>query len=252
MRRYGINISSNGILATSQFYSWSAFAEKYIQLIDNLYKKREEKASSPVHRTPYGKKLARAKLFIISDLDGTLIEGKNAPGLKEFAEWVKSNNDKVAFGIATGRNRYITQQALTEYNLPSPDILICSAGSEIYYTDQFISDKGWESHINYQWKRSELQQALSRFPHIRLQEQAAQWPFKLSYYVDESFNEDTLANLYKYLDDHKLRAKILLTENKFLDLLPFRASKGSAVHYLSYKWKSHWNNSSRQVTAVMT
>jgi sucrose-phosphate synthase len=29
----------------------------------------------------------------------------------------------------------------------------------------------------------------------------------------------------------------LLTDNKYLDLLPFRASKGSAVRYLSYKWK---------------
>ncbi len=46
-----------------------------------------------------------------------------------------------------------------------------------------------------------------------------------------------MANLYKLLDDHKLRAKILLTENKHLDLLPFRASKGHAVRYLSYKWK---------------
>jgi sucrose-phosphate synthase len=39
------------------------------------------------------------------------------------------------------------------------------------------------------------------------------------------------------LDDQKLRAKVLLTENRFLDLLPFRASKGNAMRYLSYKWK---------------
>jgi sucrose-phosphate synthase len=229
--------SSNGILGSSQLYSWTAFAEKYVELISNLYKHKEEMQSSPVNRTAYGKKLAQAKLFIISDLDGTLIEGKEAPGLKEFTEWITNNSDKVAFGIATGRNRYITEQALAEYHLPSPDILICSAGSEIYYTKEFIPDKGWESHINYQWKRNELQQALSKFPGIRMQEPEAQWPFKLSYYVDKSFDEDDLANLYKYLDDHKLRAKILLTENKFLDLLPFRASKGSAVRYLSYKWK---------------
>ena len=50
-----------------------------------------------------------------------------------------------------------------------------------------------------------------------------------------NFTADNLASLYKYLDDRKLRCKILLTENRFLDLL--RASKGSAVRYLSYKWK---------------
>ena len=75
------------------------------------------------------------------------------------------------------------------------------------------------------------------FPGIRLQEVNAQWPFKLSYYVNKNFSENNLADLYKFLDDRKLRAKILFTENRFLDLLPFRAGKGSAVRYLSYKWK---------------
>jgi sucrose-phosphate synthase len=71
-----------------------------------------------------------------------------------------------------------------------------------------------------------------------LQEEAAQWPFKLSFYVDDSFDDNSMANLYKFLDDNKLRTRVLLTENKFLDLLPFRASKGSAVRYLSKKWKT--------------
>ena len=43
--------------------------------------------------------------------------------------------------------------------------------------------------------------------------------------------------MYKFLDDRKLRVKLLLTENKYLDFLPFRAGKGNAVRYLSYKWK---------------
>ena len=143
----------------------------------------------------------------------------------------------MVFGVASGRNREITEQAFATYDLPKPDVLICSAGSEIYYTEKFIPDNGWESHIDYQWKRKELQNELLKFPGIRLQEPAAQWRFKLSYYVDDSFDEDAMADLYKFLDDRKLRAKILLTENKYLDFLPFRASKGNAVRYLSYKWK---------------
>src|SRR5690348_7545141 len=57
--------SANGILATSQFYSWSAFAEKYVQIIGNIIKEREKNTSSSVHKTAYGKKLSQAKLFII-------------------------------------------------------------------------------------------------------------------------------------------------------------------------------------------
>ncbi len=229
--------SANGILAVNQLYSWTAHANRYIEIIQNLYKQKDEDTISFTKKTAYGKRLTKAKLFIISDLDGTLAEGKKTDGLTELKNWIVDNKNKVVFGVASGRNKEITLQAFTDYNLPSPDVLICSAGSEIYYTEKLIQDHGYESYIDYQWRRNELQNVLAKFPGIRLQEEAAQWRFKLSYYVDDSFDEDDIANLYKYLDDKKLRAKILLTENKFLDLLPFRASKGSAVRYLSYKWK---------------
>ncbi len=229
--------STNGIVGTSQQYSWTSYANKYIDAINELFAHKNNEIHGSKNRTAYGKKLANAEMIVISDLDGTLVEGNNSNGLKEFKEWVVNNSNKVAFGVASGRNRHITEQAFKDYDLPKPDILICSAGSEIYYTDKFIPDRGWESHIDYLWKRIELEQALSGFPGIHLQEPDAQWRFKLSYYVDDHFDEDDLANLYKFLDDRKLRAKILLTENHYLDLLPFRASKGSAVRYLSYKWK---------------
>ena len=229
--------STNGIVGANQLYSWTSYADKYIDVINDLYQQKNKEAVSFTNKTAYGKKLANAELFIISDLDGTLVEGNDSNGLKEFTQWIIGNKDKVVFGLASGRNRHITEAAFAKYDLPKPDILICSAGSEIYYTDKFIPDKGWESHINYQWKRDELQEALAHFPGIQLQEPEAQWRFKLSYYVDKHFDEDAMADLYKFLDDRKLRARVLLTENKYLDLLPFRASKGSAVRYLSYKWK---------------
>jgi sucrose-phosphate synthase len=208
-----------------------------VQAIDDLLGEKTDDKTPSIRKTAYGKKLASTELFIISDVDGTLLDGENTEGLQEFTEWIKERREKVVFGLASGRNRYMTEAVFTKYDLPKPDILICSAGSEIYYTDKFIPDKGWESHINRQWKRSALQTALSEFPGIHLQEQDAQWRFKLSYYVDAHFNENTLANLYKFLDDRKLKTRILLTENRYLDFLPYRASKGSAVRYLSNKWK---------------
>ncbi len=229
--------SSNGIRAASDLYSWTAHADKYVELIDNLFKRKDTAALAFKHKTAYGKKLAMAELFIISDLDGTLVDGDKSDGLDDLKHWIEAHGGNVVFGVASGRNREITEEAFSKYDLPSPDVLICSAGSEIYYTEKLIPDNGYESHIDYQWKRDELQNVLSKFPGIHLQEKDAQWRFKLSYYVDDAFTEDNIANLYKFLDDKKLRAKVLLTENKYLDFLPFRASKGSAVRYLSYKWK---------------
>ena len=229
--------SANGILATNHFYSWTAHVARYMDTIDDLFKVKDAANTNFMQKTAYGKKLVKAELFIISDLDGTLVEGDKTDGLDELKKWISERRDKIIFGVASGRNRLITQEALTYYDMPKPDILICSAGSEIFYTEKMIPDNGYESHIDYQWKRNELKNALAKFPGIHLQEKAAQWNYKLSYYVDVNFDEDNLADLYKFLDDRKLRAKILLTENHYLDLLPFRASKGSAVRYLSYKWK---------------
>jgi sucrose-phosphate synthase len=228
--------STNGIVASNQLYSWEAHCLRYMEMITSIFKVRDGSDKNP-QKQAFGRKLMKAKQFVISDLDGTLVEGNQTDGLTELVDWITASKDDVVFGIASGRNRELTEDALKKYDLPKPDILICAAGSEMYYTDKFIPDHGWESHIDFKWKRKELQEALEAFPGIRLQEPAAQRRFKLSYYVKNTFNEDSLADLYKFLDDRRLRAKVLLTENKFLDLLPFRASKGNAVRYLSYKWK---------------
>lgn len=229
--------SENGISAVNQLYSWEAHCKKYIELVEHLFKNDNAGINKHIPKMPFGRKLVKARQFIISDLDGTLVEGNETEGLDELKQWIQAQKDEVVFGIASGRNRELTEDALKKYDLPYPDIIICSAGSEIYYTDKFIPDKGWESHIDFKWKRKDLLDALKSFPGIRLQEEVAQRKFKLSYYVTSSFSDDNLANLYKFLDDRKLRAKILVTENKYLDLLPFRSGKGNAVRYLSYKWK---------------
>lgn len=230
--------AANGIKAAHQRYSWEAHAQQYIAHLQHITQAKLGAPGAGMQSGPaFGKRLTQAEWFFISDLDGTLIDGHQAAGLEELKAWLLRHQSKVAFGVATGRNKELTRQALETFAMPDPDIVICAAGSQIFYTANLIPDSGWESHIDFQWKREALQKALYRFPGIRLQEQDAQWPFKLSYYLEAGFDEDALANLYKYLDDKKLRAKILITEQKYMDLLPYRASKGNAVRYLSYKWK---------------
>lgn len=227
--------SENGIKAAQEEYTWEAHSDKYISLIDELY--TSSKLEKFDKNLSFGKRLVKANLFFISDLDGTLVDGLNTDGLDELKSWVEDNKQNVVFGIASGRNHILTAKALSDYDLPEPDILICSAGTEIYYTKDFIPDPGWEHHINYQWKRYEIQKAMEGYPKTQPQEGPAQWDYKLSYYVDEDFSADNLADLYRFLDDRKLRARLFLTDNKYLDILPVRAGKGNAVRYLGYKWK---------------
>lgn len=227
--------STNGIKGVHEYYSWEAHANNYMKLIED-HIQNVQPSPSESKNVNIGRRLSQAKLFLVSDLDGTLVEDEDTNNLPQFKDWVEERQDKVIFGIATGRNRFLTQQALETYDLPRPDILICSAGSELYYTQEFIPDSGWESHISYRWDRERLETLLRKFPKIHLQEPEAQWPFKLSFYVEEDFGEDDLANLYKFLDDNRFKTNVLLTDNTFLDFLPLRASKGNALKYLSYKW----------------
>jgi len=229
--------SENGILCTDKTYSWQNHCQQYVSLIEKIREeKRLEEGLTP--DMAYGKKLSLVSYFLVSDIDGTLVDGQNTTGLNELKQWIYKNNNDIGFALASGRNLELVRKAIDEYDLPEPDILICSAGSEIFYGPDHEPDKGWESHISYLWKRSEIEKLLNGFPKIKLQEAAAQREFKLSYYVDKDFNDEDFNSIHKILHENKLRAKLLLTENKFLDILPFRASKGNAIRFLSNKWQT--------------
>lgn len=230
-------LSGNGIRGVSEHYSWEAHQKTYVQEVEQILQSpRYQDTSKP--QINIGKRLSQLRKFLICDLDGTLIEEKPDVGLAAFTEQINQRRSDLIFGLATGRNKALTKKALSQHQLPQPDIVICSAGSELYYTSDFLPDSGWKKHISYRWNRAKLEKVLSYFPKINLQEEDAQWEFKLSYYVDADFNEDDLAALYHLLSEHKLKVNILLTDNLYLDLLPYRASKGNALKYLSYKWKA--------------
>jgi len=229
--------SENGIICTDKTYSWQNHSNQYVSLVGiaSEEKNEQEGLSGDI---AYGKKLSLVKQFLITDIDGTLVDGQKTTGLVQLKQWINDNDDDLGFGLASGRNLKLVKKAIKDYDLPQPDILICSAGSEIFYAPDYEPDKGWESHISYLWKRDEIEMLLVDVPKLTLQEKEAQREFKLSYYVDENFTDEDLNSIYKLLYENKLRAKLLLTENRFLDILPFRASKGNAIRFLSNKWRT--------------
>ncbi|MBN8668200.1 MAG: HAD-IIB family hydrolase [Chitinophagales bacterium] len=219
--------SDNGVLGVNDLYSWDVHAEKYVQQALALLQPK----NNNIQLDPKEK-----KWFLVTDLDGTIAEGEDIYGLRELTHWINAHKMDFAFGIASGRNFELTKKAILEYDLPVPDALICSAGSEIYYGHDFVADKDWEKNIASQWDRETLEKALQKIPGIRLQEQEAQWPFKLSYYTEPRFSLEYLAMIEKALEERKLSFKVLLTENRYLDFLPMRAGKGSAVQFVAEKW----------------
>ena len=54
--------------------------------------------------------------------------------------------------------------------------------------------------------------------------------------------KDLLATIHNLLLKHKCRYNLIYSQEKYLDILPYRASKGKAIRYLSYKWEISLKN----------
>jgi len=170
---------------------------------------------------------------LFTDIDNILTGDDSA--LAELLHLLEKNKENIMWGIATGRPLELTLEVLDEYKIPVPDILICSVGTSIYYGPEHHLDRGWHQHISYQWKPDQLRTVLSGLKIINKQDPENQEPFKISYYMKD--DPDLLSNVHKNLQAKKLRYNLLFSNNQFLDVLPYRASKGKAVRYLSYKWE---------------
>ncbi len=117
----------------------------------------------------------------------------------------------------------------------TPDIIISCVGSQIYYGDAFYRDKGWETHISKNWKPGPMAACLEKIDFIHLQKESFQGPYKLSYYMEPG--KDRLARIHHVLTQNLCLYTLIYSHEKYLDLLPYRASKGKAIRYLGYKWE---------------
>jgi sucrose-phosphate synthase len=84
------------------------------------------------------------------------------------------------------------------------------------------------------WKREKIYELLKQFEFLHYQENDTQRKFKISYYTEE--NKDNLKKIREVLIKNKLKVNIIFSHGQFLDILPYRASKGKAIRYLSYRW----------------
>ncbi|MFZ0726864.1 MAG: HAD-IIB family hydrolase [Desulfobacterales bacterium] len=228
-------LSKNGIMNVRRHYTWTSHALSYLEAAGELVTSgAQTDLQAPVARDAIGRRLTRLNRFLITDIDNTLI-GKDNPDLPELVALLRRHHDKIGFGIATGRTVESATANLEKHGVPAPDILITSVGSEIYYGNSLKYGSGWESHIADHWNRDRLVELLERFEFLELQEESTQRRFKISYNMAPQ--KDRLPKIHNLLLRHKCRYTLIYSHQKYLDVLPYRASKGKAIRYLSYKWE---------------
>ena len=120
------------------------------------------------------------------------------------------------------------------HNVPFPDIIVSSVGTEIYYSRKRIYDKGWDSHISQKWDRRRIMDFLRKLDFLEYQEEDTQRRFKISYFMEPG--KDRLAIMHDLLLKNRCHYSLIYSHDHLLDIIPHRASKGKALRYLSYKW----------------
>lgn len=179
---------------------------------------------------------------LATDLDGTLIpldnDATNRRDLARLRSHFASSDYTLVF--VTGRHLQSAQQAITEFDLPAPDWIICDVGTTICQSDGsggFRSVEGYESQLTRLTESLSLEAvrtALTPLTGLRLQEPEKQGRFKLSYYADQS----ELASLTQQVADRitDLPYSMISSIDPFngdglIDLLPRGASKAYALQW---------------------
>ncbi len=233
------DFSNKGISGVRNHYSWQAHSEQTMKHLAELIPELQEAASeteTPGAGEPipsFGRRLTNVGYLMITDIDNTLIG--DDPSMRELFGLLEEKKEEIAWGVATGRSLELTLEAMTEYDFPMPDILICSVGTEIYYGPNLRHDKGWQQHVSYQWKPEVIKEVLTEFDFLVSQEAEGQRSHKISYYLDDR-QQNRLLLIRERLKKARLRCQTIYSHGQFLDILPQRASKGKAIEYVRYKF----------------
>jgi sucrose-6F-phosphate phosphohydrolase len=185
------------------------------------------------------------RLLLCTDLDRTLLPNGPQPesqGARDIFSRLAAQPG-VNLVYVTGRDQGLVEQAMAEYRLPQPDYVIADVGSTIYEIQQGIWRHWsmWEQEIAPDWEgrsHDELHSLFNGFAQLRLQEQAKQNTFKLSYYVPlDADHEALMSEMHSILVRQHIRANLIwsideLANTGLLDVLPASASKQHAIEYL--------------------
>jgi len=200
-------------------------------MINDLIATREK---NPKTFISTGKRLFKYKKLIMLDIDDTITG--NMDSVKRLNKILEERGNETGFGVATGRSIDSAIEILDKLNFIKPDIIVSSVGSEIYYYDgsEYSYSTSWESHIKNSWKPEQIAGLMKNFPFLVKQEAKNIRKFKLSY--NNEGDLESLKKVTQLLQDKRVKTNLIISHGTYVDFLPYRASKGRAIRYLSYRW----------------
>ncbi len=188
------------------------------------------------------------RFLLCTDLDRTLLPNGAQPESTTAGERFKRlvSREEVSLAYVTGRHQALIEQAIADYYLPHPDIVIADVGTTIYQIDPSGWQRWdqWEARIAPDWRglsHRELYCLLSDLTELQLQEKEKQNRHKLSFYLPlETHREPLFAEMNIRLLRSGIKANLIWSVDEeggvgLLDVLPASANKLHAIRFVMEK-----------------
>lgn len=169
--------------------------------------------------------------LLATDLDGTLIGDHDS--MQRL--WAELKEIGVTVAFSTGRHLDSVEEFYTKAGLEGrAQVCICMVGTEVWWLDagRYRPDRAWIETIRHGWDVSAAIRALDGVAELVRQPDEWQSEFKVSYFLDRP-PVAGVGDIEQALHDAGLAARIVYSAGRYLDVLPERSGKGSAVAYVA-------------------
>ncbi len=187
--------------------------------------------------------------ILATDLDRTLLPNgsweADGEAIERFNNLTREQGVLVVY--VTGRNLQLTENAINEYGVRHPDVLVGDVGTTIrkYEKGGWAFDDGWIAHVKKaspRWDAAAIRDAVAGVDGIKEQEQEHLNQFKQSYYVEHERNDEILKKINglvkgKY-DEVIIYSFDSMDGKGLLDFLPNSATKQTALEYVAEEFET--------------
>ncbi|MGA1625335.1 MAG: sucrose-phosphate phosphatase [Prochlorothrix sp.] len=175
--------------------------------------------------------------LFITDLDNTFVGDDTALALlqQQLQQWQQQHKTRVVY--STGRSRVLYQELQQEKGLMTPDALVTAVGTEIYLNQDTEPDRHWTQTLAQDWDRDTAHTLAQKIPSLQPQPATEQRPLKVSYFVTDPHTAPALIQqLDQDLAQAGVKAQLIYSDDRDLDILPAGANKGAAMAFLQERW----------------
>jgi len=180
------------------------------------------------------------KLFC-SDLDGTLLGNPEASRRFKDSWMTLSKRHRPILCYSSGRFVEDIVNLLKTEVLPWPDFIIGGVGTQLYNVHAKEPVTEFNEEFQEGWDLAEVEKILSVFPGVIRQPPEFLHPYKSSWYLHQASNE-TITVLRNQLSNAGLKANVVYSSGRDLDVLPANADKARALKRLCERLKIPLNS----------